>query len=251
MRVLSTGLFMLLVGAAGTVAAQEGVCPPNMVPVGGVCCWPGQGFDPATRTCVGTPQCPPGTFASGGGCAMQGTVTVQGGGPGGQGSVTVQGGANTPPPPPPQAGQPPPGYNYPQPQTQAQPAYAQPQPRTERRIRTGLVVSGALMIGIPWIVVASIATTVDVRDVGILWVPVAGPFIYTATTSGTDDLADPFLVIDGLVQTAGLIMLVLGIVLKQDVPVYAEQEDGRWWSLLPWATGQNGGAGGLSLSGAF
>ncbi len=77
----------------------------------------------------------------------------------------------------------------------------------------------------------------------VLFAPVVGPALL-------DD--EPILYLWSAVQAAGLIMTVLGLVLRRRVPIYAEHSERRF-ALAPYAApdGRGGANGGLILSGAF
>jgi len=95
----------------------------------------------------------------------------------------------------------------------------------ESRIRTGLVTGGATMFGVPYLI--SILTAAIGSDSGCctaMWVPVVGPFIQMgAWNAGTDSSAvatgDVFLVIDGVLQAAGVAMFVYGLAVPKTVLV--------------------------------
>ncbi len=150
-------------------------------------------------------------------------------------------------PPPPGYGPPPPGYGPPAdpynygvpPGTPVHPsAYddweeGEPIPpgfRTDTRIRKGLVIGGAVTMGSLWVIsVIAAGFAVSIEDVdaidGVegsvtaedwypLFVPVAGPFI-TVGTVGSEGLGTALLLIDGIAQTGGLVMLILGATLQE------------------------------------
>jgi hypothetical protein len=158
-----------------------------------------------------------------------------------------------PPPPPgyePQAAPPPPGYapqgyapqGYaPQPGYAPQggyyvpPTVAQSGPRKitdwqegepippgyhpVSRIRTGLVVGGAVTFGVMYLCTAlggAIAHDVGSRSGDLLFIPIAGPFAVLSTGTATGDF---FMVLDGLVQAAGVGMLIGGIAAPKTVLV--------------------------------
>jgi hypothetical protein len=157
-------------------------------------------------------------------------------------------GYGQPPPgygqPPPGYGQPPPGYAPAPPGTYYAPAptYATPSLgpkvidyeegdtippgyRTGTRIRKGLVIGGSVMLGVGYLITimaAGIGQAVNnfgdpgTKDFGPLLIPVVGPFIGMSTThpssGGIFGLA--FL---GVVQTAGLGMLIGGIAAPKTV----------------------------------
>jgi len=144
---------------------------------------------------------------------------------------------------------PPPGYAYayPAPPGYA-PGYAAPslrQPESapyhggpipsgyhlEERPRRGLIIGGALTLGIPWMLGITIASTDDFSNQsGWLIVPALGPWITIATrdpekdcsltyASGStptsvchdDNAVRTVLILDGLTQAAGTFMLIYGL----------------------------------------
>ena len=97
--------------------------------------------------------------------------------------------------------------------------------REEKKVRTGLIIGGSVMLGVGYGLAISIAAANDFNDVtGWLAVPVAGPFItmgahdYGACGSDTGcalvGLGDFFvtlgLVLNGLVQVGGATMVIVG-----------------------------------------
>jgi hypothetical protein len=159
------------------------------------------------------------------------------------------------PPPgyaPPGYGYPPPGYGYPPPG--AYPAYPpgyygpppQEPPRfdaskwkegdrvppgyhVEERVRRGMVIAGAITLGVPYLIGLSFASAADFENSsGWLAVPALGPWLTMAfredqcdevQESYGDCVGDSFLrvwlTIDGLAQTAGAILLLVGIADKK------------------------------------
>lgn len=150
---------------------------------------------------------------------------------------------------------------YAQPYQQQQPQYA-PQPNQGRRLRapyiegapmppggvlverrrTGLIISGAIMFGAPWI--TTLLAGVSLEE-GLVGIPVIGPLLYLGRGYRA---ADTMLVLDTLLQGTGLTLFVLGMVMKRRyVEYYAQDDDGRQWSLLP----QIGTTNGLQLDMRF
>lgn len=139
---------------------------------------------------------------------------------------------------------PPPGYAYAYP---APPGYvAYPSPRApesvpynggpiphgyhlEERPRRGLIIGGALTLGIPWMLGVTIASTDNFSNQsGWLVIPTIGPWITIATrktdtdcsylgvssstvTCHEDNSMRTVLILDGLTQAAGTIMLIAGL----------------------------------------
>lgn len=98
--------------------------------------------------------------------------------------------------------------------------------RVAKQPRRGLITGGAIMTGIGWSLSLTAAVAADFEDkTGYLVVPVLGPWLmlatggakddcysYSATSSYCDNNAGlrSVLVLDGLLQTAGAIMIVAG-----------------------------------------
>ena len=155
-----------------------------------------------------------------------------------------------PPVPPPLVVPPPGGYYAPpaQPPIYYQP-YAQ-QPRLfheEMQPNYGLVVAGAVMLGASWSINAM---TAYIADEWKLAVPVAGPFmeianVHTGDSDG-DRMLGELLIFDGLIETAGAVMLVAGAVTHHKVRVY--DKPGLSVSVVPSASPAGGG---LAAFGTF
>lgn len=136
---------------------------------------------------------------------------------------------------------PPPGYGQqPYPYPYPPPVYQQPPPRESEaqreavanwedgdpvpdgyrpvsKMRKGLVVGGAVMLGSLWLINSLVAAGLHKDENGRfdpLYVPIGGPFAAIVTTN-SDSLGTFTLVLDGLVQTGGLAMLIAGIASKQ------------------------------------
>ncbi len=162
-----------------------------------------------------------------------------------------------PPPPPPAVPPPlvvpPPGGYYQQPYPQQpyyyqQPAYAQAPRLFHEEIQPnyGLMVAGLVIFGASWSINAASAYLADEWK---LAVPVVGPFmetqnIYTGAGYDANRLLVGLLVFDGLIETAGAIMLIAGAVTHHKVRVY----DRARVSVVPTA-GPAGG--GLAAFGRF
>jgi hypothetical protein len=133
--------------------------------------------------------------------------------------------------------------------------------RVRSQVRRGLVVSGALVLGIPWALSLTGAVGADFDNKsGFLVIPAIGPWLMLAA-GGAKDNANcntstnfcnnsnsglrAVLVLDGLAQTAGAVLLVAGMTMpkkrlvRQDVTV----------SLAPAALGRDGY--GLGVAGTF
>jgi hypothetical protein len=109
----------------------------------------------------------------------------------------------------------------------------------------GLMVAGLVVLGASWSINAA---TAWVADEWKLAVPVVGPFMETQNVSTGDSDANRMLigllVFDGLIETAGAIMLVAGAITHHKVKVY----DHPRVSVVPTA-GPAGG--GLAAFGTF
>lgn len=123
----------------------------------------------------------------------------------------------------------------------------------ESRVRTGLVVGGAVTFGVLYLL--SALTGAAINDVNkatssnndsgdFLFVPVAGPFLQmTKTESSTGNV---FLAIDGIAQAAGATMLIVGITSPKTVLV---RNDLGQVQVMPMRMGKDGA--GLGLVGTF
>jgi hypothetical protein len=118
---------------------------------------------------------------------------------------------------------------------------------TTTRIRTGLVVGGAVTFGVLWLTSAfggAIASDVGSRSGKLLIIPVVGPFTVVPTGSVTADL---FLVLDGIAQAGGVAMLVAGIAAPKTVLV----RDIAGVTIRPTPMTFGPGSGGFGLRGTF
>lgn len=191
-------------------------------------------------------------------------------------TVTVQTDDEVPPPPPAQgqaqvqvqvqpAPQPQP---QPQPyvQPQQQPTYYQPAPVPQREQRTrtrptlGLVIPGAIMFGVSWILHAALISPFagyngifqpewsTFRWTGVI--PVVGPWVQMAVKPGSfdQDSWGGYLAVNGLLQAAGVTMFILGFVFQETETYYVEGEGDFRWAVMPTASPDGGG---LSAVGQF
>jgi hypothetical protein len=115
------------------------------------------------------------------------------------------------------------------------------------RLRGGLIVAGAVLFGSLYTLSALTAASVDDAGSGPaqpLYIPVVGPFFQmTNTTTETGKVID---VIDGLSQTAGLVMLMVGLTQAREALV----RDRPAPSAVPVPYVSQGGAG-LRVVGTF
>lgn len=144
-----------------------------------------------------------------------------------------------PPPPGYAYPPPPPGYGYPPPYAYARPIRPPesvpyrggPVPagyHLEERRSRALIISGGLVLGIPWVLGASVVWGTNFPNhSGWLLVPALGPWLTLATRhdsrdcnggstgdcfeEGLNAVTRTVLVLDGLMQTAGAVMLVVGL----------------------------------------
>jgi hypothetical protein len=143
----------------------------------------------------------------------------------------------------------------------------------ESRARRGLVISGPILFGVPYVLSMSVAASSPYEPDRWLYAPVFGPFVNLAlrknecdipsvsgsssvTVSCSGDSATRFfLMLDGLLQTGGATMLILGLALPQrllvrdDAPYVGSSRSHFAWAVAPQAMGRAGY--GLSLAGIF
>jgi hypothetical protein len=97
----------------------------------------------------------------------------------------------------------------------------------EERARKGMIIAGSVVLGVPWILGVTIASGYDFENKsGWLVVPALGPWITIAardqdticsyagtsiTNCPEDNSVRTMLILDGLTQAAGAIMLVYGL----------------------------------------
>ena len=132
-----------------------------------------------------------------------------------------------PPPVPPPLVVPPPGGYYQQPYAQQPYYYQQPAaaPRLyheEMQPNYGLMTAGLVIFGASWSINAMSAYLADEWK---LAVPLVGPFmetqnIYTGPGSDANRMLVGLLVFDGLIETAGAVMLVAGAITHHKVRIY-------------------------------
>jgi hypothetical protein len=137
----------------------------------------------------------------------------------------------------PAPGYPPPGYSL-YPPRPAKPVPMNPDDpppgyHTESRARSGLVVGGAVMFGISYVLSALVAVSGQATgssEYGPLFIPIVGPFIALGSThalQATNDglqqagraLGAVGLVFDGVIQVAGASLIVVGLAASRDVVV--------------------------------
>ena len=144
------------------------------------------------------------------------------------------------------------------------PAYAQPAPapRSHSGPNIGLIVSGSVMLGVGWIVnfLIGIGAGTDpfsnhsqpAWDTfrGTSFIPIAGPWVQLAVKPNgfTDDMWGGWLILDGLIQGAGTILLIAGIATSGGDDGATADQGGVRWTLLPTV---GPGQAGLSMLGSF
>jgi hypothetical protein len=146
----------------------------------------------------------------------------------------------------------------------------------ETRARRGLVITGPILFGIPYTFSLSSAASSAYSPDRWLYMPVLGPFIdlasrgdrctrsgqnfsspgvtFTTDSCNDDGAARFFLMMDGIIQTAGATMLILGLALPQHVMVRdnAPFSSDGWtfaWTVRPQRLGRS--AYGLGIDGTF
>lgn len=177
----------------------------------GRCCWPGQSFSLSAGRCVGPPRCPSGTVAAGDECAAAtGTPAYVAGGYG-----PVQPGAAV----------------------------------TGRRPLWGLAIPGIVAFGVGWVGAPIVTAAVggDGTEIGLLAIPLAGPWICLGACYDPG----PYLaaiIVDGIIQAAGLTMFILGLAVQTEVEVRADLGGGVNLALRPWVAPSSSPATGVVLS---
>lgn len=96
--------------------------------------------------------------------------------------------------------------------------------RPGTKIRTGLVIGGAVTLGSVWltnVVFASFFVSEGGGEAAPLFVPVVGPFIAIGTITPRDlgGVGTFWLAFDGVVQAAGAAMLIAGIAAPRNILV--------------------------------
>lgn len=118
------------------------------------------------------------------------------------------------------------------------------------QMRTGLVISGAVIFGSVWLLnalVASIGIDISQGQAIPLFIPIVGPFIAMGTFRSLQATDAFFLVLDGLVQAGGAAMLIAGIAVPRHQLVR-----NRYTSLmLPMPMTFGNGSAGIGFSGTL
>jgi len=87
-----------------------------------------------------------------------------------------------------------------------------------------------IMLVVPWAISAAAASGSSDGQLDELYIPVLGPFL---TINDASDWARSPLLIDGLVQVAGVTMFILGLTLKRQYLVYMGGTHGRYFAANP------------------
>ena len=144
----------------------------------------------------------------------------------------------------------------------------------ETRIRKGLVVSGSIIFGVPYLLSMSVAASSHYTPDRWLYAPVIGPFANlavrgdecnpnggqsgssTTVVCSSDSGVRFFLMMDGLMQTAGATLFILGLAMPQtllvrdDAPYVGKKNGSQFaWTVSPYAIGRQGY--GLGVAGIF
>jgi hypothetical protein len=133
----------------------------------------------------------------------------------------------------PPAGYPPPGYappGYPQ-----YPGYPPGQLTKVHRPRRGLVTGGAITFGVSWGIAASVSflgasCTGCNNSADYLWVPIAGPLIFSAGDTGSSGTG--IFILWSAAQAAGVVMFIVGMA-GHDVMEYKIARGGPTLKLSP------------------
>ncbi len=129
------------------------------------------------------------------------------------------------------------------------------------RARTGLIAGGATMFGAPYLIsVLVAAANANSGSANALYIPVLGPFIQMGNLGGKDPygysycdasctaVSDVFLVLDGVLQGAGLALFIYGVAVPKTVLVRNDLGKVKITPPMPFV-GRN--SAGLALSGTF
>jgi hypothetical protein len=129
------------------------------------------------------------------------------------------------------------------------------------RARTGMIAGGLAMFGAPYLISVLVAAAgQDISSAGCsisssnsctngaapLYIPVIGPFIEMGNTDSAT--ADVFLIVDGLLQAAGVAMFIYGVAVPKTVLVRNDLGKIKFNPPMPYV-GHN--SAGLGLTGTF
>jgi hypothetical protein len=140
----------------------------------------------------------------------------------------------------------------------------------ETRVKKGLVVSGSILFGVPYLFSISVAASSKYAPDRWFYAPVIGPFVNLSTrgddcnpnsTSSSvtvcpsESGARFFIMLDGVMQTAGATMFILGLALqnqilvRDDAPYTGKKGSQFAWTISPYAIGRSGY--GVGVAGMF
>ena len=141
----------------------------------------------------------------------------------------------------------------------------------ETRVKKGLVVSGSILFGVPYLFSISVAASSKYAPDRWFYAPVVGPFVNLATrnedcnpnySTGNNVVvcsgesgARFFIMLDGVMQTAGATMFILGMALQSQILVrddapYTGKKSGNFaWTVSPYSMGRS--AYGVGVFGIF
>jgi hypothetical protein len=121
----------------------------------------------------------------------------------------------------------------------------------ETRAKKGLVITGAVLFGVVYLLSTLVASvddnSYDGNRYSALWIPIIGPFIQLGS-NGNASGDNETLVLDGLAQAAGVTMLVLGLAFPRHILV---RNDLTSISFVPTPMRVGHEGGGLGLVGRF
>jgi hypothetical protein len=127
-----------------------------------------------------------------------------------------------------------------------------------RRVRTGLIVGGAVTFGVVYLINVMVAAIYQDTDKAFggtgsrltpLYAPIVGPFIQMGSTSSAT--GNVFLVLDGLAQAGGLAMLIAGIAAPKTVLVRNDLGKNNKLELLPMPMTFGSNSAGFGFVGKF
>ena len=96
--------------------------------------------------------------------------------------------------------------------------------RTASQPIWGMFIAGIPVFLVPWILTGALDLALD--DDALGFVPILGPFILAGNiTYDETGVGVTFLVIDGIIQIAGIALIVLGLTLQRQVAVRAQLGD--------------------------
>ncbi|MBZ0119478.1 MAG: hypothetical protein K8H88_20985 [Sandaracinaceae bacterium] len=113
----------------------------------------------------------------------------------------------------------------------------------------GLFVAGMVTFGVMYVLTVSVTAALDADfDDPWLYVPLLGPWL-EAGFGGDRESWTALWVPSGILQLAGAVMMILGLAIQQQVPVYADLERGLRVAdglrMIPFGSPADGSAGAL------